>query len=176
MKKRLFYWQIAGFIAASLSGTLLQFLYDWLNESIFIAPFSAVNESTWEHMKILFFPLFIFAIIQYRFFKNYKNFWWVKLAGICTGLTMIPVLFYTYNGIFGSSPDWINIAIFFISAAAAYIFEAYLLKNDKLHLNSPWIAFAIICIIGVLFVLFTFATPKLPLFKDPQTSTYGIMN
>ena len=176
MKRKLLYWQIAGFVTTSILGTLLHFLYDWSNKNIFIAPFSSLNESTWEHMKILFFPLFIFAIIQYRFFKNHKNFWWVKLVGICTGLILIPVLFYTYNGIFGKSPDWFNIAIYFIALALTFIIETFLLKNDKLHLKSPWIAFVIICIIGGLFILFTFATPKLPLFKDPQTLTFGIMN
>ena len=69
MKQDLFLWQFSGFSLSSLGGTLLHFLYDWTNESILIAPFSGVNESTWEHMKLLFFPLFLFALIQSRFFK-----------------------------------------------------------------------------------------------------------
>ena len=174
MKRDISLWQFAGFAVTSLVGTLLHFLYDWTNQSILIAPFSAVNESTWEHMKLLFFPMFIFALIQSRFFKTYENFWCVKLAGIVTGLVLIPVLFYTYNGVFGKSPDWVNIAIFFIAAALSFISEARLFKKDRMHCKSPWISVTLICIIAILFVVFTFATPQIPLFQDPLTGTYGI--
>ncbi len=167
MKRDVTLWQFAGFTVTSLGGTLLHFLYDWSNQSIFAAPFSAVNESAWEHMKLLFFPMFIFALIQSCFFKEYKNFWWVKLAGIATGLVLIPTLFYTYNGAIGKSPDWVNIAIFFISAAVAFALEAWLLKRGSMKWELPWLAFALICLIGVLFVVFTFSPPQLPLFKDP---------
>ncbi len=174
MKRDLSLWQFAGFALTVLGGTLLHFLYDWTNESVLIAPFSGVNESTWEHMKLLFFPLFILALIQSRFFKEYENFWYVKLAGIATGLVLIPVLFYTYNGAFGKSPDWLNIAIFFISAAVVFLLETRLFKKDSLRGKRPWLAFGVICLIGVLFVVFTFATPQIPLFQDPLTATYGI--
>lgn len=173
-KRDLSLWQFTGFALTALGGTLLHFLYGWTSGNILIAPFSAVNESTWEHMKLLFFPLFIFALIQSRFFKNYENFWCVKLVGILTGLMLIPVLFYTYNGVLGKSPDWVNIAIFFISAAVAFLLETRLFKKNSLRCKRPWLAFAVICLIGVLFAVFTFAAPRIPLFQDPITGTYGI--
>lgn len=174
MKRDLSLWQFAGFSLTSLGGTLLHFLYDWTNENKFIALFSGVNESTWEHMKLLYFPLFIFALVQSRFFKEYDNFWCVKLVGISTGLLSIPVLFYTYNGAFGQSPDWINIAIFFISAAIAFLLETRLFKNGTLRCKYPWLSLITICLIGILFMVFTFLTPRLPLFQDPLTGTYGL--
>ncbi len=174
MKRSISLWQLVGFSATALGGTLLHFLYDWTNQSILMAPFSGVNESTWEHMKLLFFPLFIFALIESRFFKEYENFWCVKLAGITTGLVLIPVLFYTYNGVFGKSPDWVNILIFFISAAAVYLLETRLFKNDSLRCRSPKLAFGVICLIGLAFVVFTFVTPQIPIFEDPLTGTYGV--
>lgn len=173
MKRDLSLWQFVGFAFTALGGTLLHFLYDWTNNNI-IAAFSAVNESTWEHMKLLYFPLFIFALIQSRFFKDYQSFWCVKLWGTVTGLVLIPVLFYTYNGAFGKSPDWLNIAIFFISAAAALALEKHIFKQDSFQCKIPSLAFTLICLIGVLFVTFTFATPYLPLFQDPITGTYGL--
>ena len=151
--------------------TILHFLYDW-TKSFFTAPFSAVNESTWEHMKLLFFPMFIFSLIQSYFFYVFSNFWCIKLIGILAGLILIPILFYTINGIFGKTPDFINIAIFFISAATVFILETFLFKNYHCC-NSPYIAFLIICFVGLLFILFTFLTPDIPLFKDPVTNTYG---
>ena len=168
-KRSLQLWQFAGFALASLFGSLLHFLYDWTNQSVLVSPFSAINESTWEHMKLLYFPLLVFALIQSRFFNDYENFWCVKLIGTLSGLLLIPMLFYTYNGAIGKSPDWLNITIFFISAAATFFIEYILLKNNLPNCRFPKIAFVLLCFIGVLFVLFTFFVPDLPIFKSPNS-------
>lgn len=174
MKRSIGISQLLGFGVTALGGTLLHFLYDWLGESVFVAPFSSVNESTWEHMKLLFWPMFIFAIVQSFFFKDRKDFWCVKLRGTLLGLILIPVLFYTYNGVIGKSPDWINIAIFFISAAVAYIYETRLFNSGKLSSQNSKRSFIWLCVIAVLFVVFTFRTPELGIFKDPLTGELGI--
>lgn len=174
MKKRSILWQAVGFAAVTFVGTILHFLYDWTGGNILVSPFSGVNESTWEHMKLLFWPLFLFAMVQRLFFRDQDNYWCVKLAEILLGLVLIPVLFYTYNGVFGKSSDWINIAIFYISALLVFLFEWWAFRNDRLQCKHPWLAFATICLIGVLFVAFTFATPQIPLFQDPLTGTYGV--
>jgi len=174
MKQRSTLWQAAGFAAVTFGGTILHFLYDWTGGSILVAPFSGVNESTWEHMKLLFWPLFLFALVQRPFFKNQKNLWCVKLAEILLGLALIPVLFYTYNGVFGKSPDWINITIFYISTALVFLFEWWAFKRDWLPCKHPQLAFAAICLFGVLFVVFTFAPPQILLFQNPLTGTYGV--
>lgn len=174
MKQRSILWQAAGFALVTFGGTILHFLYDWTSGNILVAPFSGVNESTWEHMKLLFWPLFLFALVQRLFFKDQKNYWCIKLAEILLGLMLIPVLFYTYNGAFGKSPDWLNIAIFYISALLVFLFERWAFKQNRLHCRHPWLTFAIICLIGVLFLVFTFMPPQIPLFQDPLTGTYGV--
>ena len=106
MKRSIWIWQLWGFAVASLGGTILHFLYEWLGEAAWIAPFSGVNESTWEHMKLLFWPTFIFAVFQSFFFRDREDFWCIKLRGILLGLALIPILFYTYNGDIGvARPD-----------------------------------------------------------------------
>ena len=167
-------WCFAGFALTSLGGTLLHFAYDWTNQNRLAALFSAVNESTWEHMKLLFFPLFFFALMQSRFFRSYKNFWCIKSIGTFVGLGLIPVLFYTANGAFGKTPDWFNITIFFITAAIVFLTENYLLRVHRPSRCTPRIALTLICGIGILFAVFTFFPPQLPLFQDPITGTYGI--
>ena len=176
MKKSIGLWQLAGFAVTSFLGTILHFLYDWSGESLLTAPFSGVNESTWEHMKLLFWPMFLFSVVQSFFFKDYKNFWCVKLRGVLLGLVLIPILFYTYNGVIGKSPDWINISIFFISAAVVYIYEALQLHKGKQPCKISKSAIALLCGIALLFVLFTFRTPELGIFRDPLSGTYGIQN
>ena len=176
MKRRIGLWQLLGFAVTAFGGTILHFLYDWLGEALMVAPFSGVNESTWEHMKLLFWPMFIFAVVQSFFFKEQKDFWCVKLRGTLLGLALIPITFYTYNGAIAKSPDWINIAIFFISAATVYIYETRLFNAESVEVRckSPKLAIVTLCVLALLFVVFTFATPEIGLFKDPITGSFGI--
>ncbi len=174
MKRSVIHWQLFGFAVTALGGTVLHFLYDWLGRAVWIAPFSGVNESTWEHMKLFFWPTLLYALIQRLFFDEYVSFWCVKLRGMLTGLVLIPVLFYTYNGVIGRSPDWLNIAIFFLSAAAAYLFEARLFRAPESVCRAPGAALLLLIILGVLFAVLTFVTPTVGIFRDPLTGTYGV--
>lgn len=174
MKKALKPWQICGFIFTGIIGVLLHFLYEWTNESIIVAPVCAVNESIWEHMKLLFVPMFVFALAEYKFIgKKHKNYWCAKFAGTLIGLLLIPMIYYSYTGALGVNADWFNIVIFFIASACAYYVEFILLQNN-LFCKSPATALIIFCVIAVAFVVLTFVQPKIPLFKDMTTGMYGI--
>ena len=174
MKRSLGLWQLMGIAVTALGGTLLHFLYDWLGGAVWIAPFSGVNESTWEHMKLLFFPMLLFALAEGRFFRDRADFFCVKLRGILAGLCLIPTLFYTYNGVIGKSPDWINISIFFLSAALAYLYEWRLFRRDAIECCHKDAARLALAALALLFALFTFRTPELGIFRDPLTGPYGI--
>ena len=174
MKQKIGLWQLMGFAVTSLGGTLLHFLYDWTGGAAFVAPFSGVNESTWEHMKLLFLPTFIFSVVQSFFFKDRNDFWCVKLRGILLGLALIPILFYTYNGAVGKSPDWLNIAIFFISAAVTFLYEIRLFNESKVTCKSQKLSIVFLALIAFSFIIFTFITPEIGIFKDPLTGRYGI--
>lgn len=173
MKRNIQLWQLMGFAVTSLGGTLLHYLYDWTAQSVLAAPFSGVNESTWEHMKLLYFPLFLYAIVQRHYFRERKDFWCIKLSGTLLGLILIPALFYTLNGAFGKTPDWINIAIFFVAAAAVFWTENRWFQRDFAFCPHPKLAFVLLCAVGLLFVVFTFLPPAIPLFRDPVTGLYG---
>ena len=174
MKRNISLWQIMGFALTSLGGTVLHFLYEWSNFSLFTATFSGINESTWEHMKLLFWPMFIYSVFQGFYFKGKNDFWCVKLRGILLGLALIPIIFYTYNGVIGKSPDWLNISIFFVTSAIVYIYETRLFKENTVDCKSKYLSLFILILISLLFVIFTFKTPKINIFKDPLTNTYGI--
>ncbi len=174
MKRSFPLWQLLGFAIVSFGGTILHFLYEWTGNSLITAPISAVNESTFEHMKLLFIPAFVFAVIESRFFKEYYRFWCVKLRGILLGLILIPVLFYTYNGALGKSPDFVNIAIFFIAAAVMYLYETKAFASESFKCRLPLLSLVILVLLAVLFIVFTFVPPDLPLFVDPTTGGRGI--
>ena len=116
----------------------------------------------------------LFACLEFRILgKSLPHFWCVKLAGILMGLTLIPVLYYTYSGIWGKSIDLINIAIFFLAAGVVYWAETLLLKKEvPCRLSSPTAA-GLILLIGVFFIFWTFFTPEIYYFRDPVTGSYG---
>ena len=173
MNRSIGIWQLFGFAVTSLGGTLLHFLYDLTGGSAWVAPFSGVNESTFEHMKLLFWPMLLFSAIQSFFFRDREDFWCIKLRGTLLGLLLIPVLFYTYNGVIGRSPDFINIAIFFVTAAIVYLYEARLLWREPRRSCPTRVAISALAVLALLFTVFTFCAPRLGLFLDPLTGTYG---
>ena len=173
MEKSVSQWEMLGFIVVSVLGTALHFLFDLTGGSLAAALVSAVNESIWEHMKLVFVPMTVFALIQRRAFPTLRGFWWVKLAGLLTALALIPALYYTYTGALGVSADWFNITIFFLAAGAAFRLEARLFQRGKVcPLPERW-ALALMGVIGAAFVYFTFAPPEIPLFQDPQDGSFG---
>ena len=173
MERRTIIWTLIGLAFTALGGSLLHFLYGWTKRAVWAAPLSAVNESTWEHMKLFFLPTLLFAAIQ-SFFVKRADFWCVKLSAMLIGLALIPLLFYLYNGAIAKSPDWLNIAFFFVSAAAAYWYEITRFTQGDVICKSPWLALGILLGLAMLFALFTFYPPRLLIFRDPITGTYGV--
>ena len=156
-------------LTVAVLGTILHFLYDWTGESGVVKPFSAIDESTWQHMKIMYFPMLIFGVVQWFFFrKEYPCFYVVKLIGILVGLTLIPIVFYTYNGAFGKSPDWLNITIFMVADICAFVVEYRLFRRVN-DCKRVWkmLSLTALLVIGMLMVVFTYIPPNLPLFISP---------
>ena len=174
MKKQISFWQMAGFLFTAALGTLLHFVFDWTGGNIVAALFSAVNESIWEHMKLLYYPMLIFSLIEYRAWgREDPRFWCVKLLGTMFGLVLIPSLYYTYTGALGVEADWFNITIFFLAAAGSFWLETKLLQSD---FSCPWgkkISAFLLFSIAALFIVLTFVPPRIPFFRDPVTGSYG---
>ena len=176
MYKKLRRWEIAGFLFTALAGPLLHFAYGWSGENRVVAAVASVNESTWEHMKLLFWPVFLFALVEMiALTGRYRNLLAVKLVGVLAGLGAIPVLFYTYTGILGQG-NWIaDIAIFYLAAAlvsylGCRLGEAGRLSGGALQIAGLLLQWAV----AFLMVYCTYAPPHIALFRDPVTGGYGI--
>ena len=174
MKRSVPTWQMLGFIVTGILGTLLHFLFDWTGGNAVAALFSAVNESIWEHTKLLFYPMVLFATVEYiAWGREVPRFWCIKLTGILTGLVLIPVVYYTYTGVLGVSADWFNIAIFFIAAASAYYIETICFQKQRRCLLRSWLCIAVLFLLAAVYTVLTFYPPVIPLFQDPVTGSYG---
>ena len=169
-------WQLGGFLFVCAAGTALHFLYQWSGESVAAAPFAAVNESVWEHMKLLFWPMLLWAGAERAVLGGYsRGFWPAKALGILLGLALIPALYYTYTGALGVSVMWVDIAIFFVAAAAAFLAETRMLARDwRCRGGARASALVLLLLLSAAFVLCTFVPPRVPLFRDPVTGFYGL--
>jgi hypothetical protein len=176
MFRKILYGEIVSFIFVLMVGTLLHFAYQWSMENRLIATFSPVNESTWEHLKILFMPMFLFTIFEYLIVgRKYHNFYMAKAIGTIIGIYLITSLYYTYIGILGYHILVIDIVIFILSVLISHIITYYVIKNFNLYGSfSKWFSFITFLLLFVLFVTFTFFTPHINFFLDPKTETYGI--
>ena len=169
-------WQLGGFLFVCAAGTALHFLYQWSGESVAAAPFAAVNESVWEHMKLLFWPMLLWAGAERAVLGGYsRGFWPAKALGTLLGLALIPALYYTYTGALDVSVMWVDIAIFFVAAAAAFLAETRMLARDwRCRGGARASALVLLLLLSAAFVLCTFVPPRFPLFRDPATGFYGL--
>ena len=156
------------FLFISILGTLLHFTYEWSQNNAIVGLFSAVNESTWEHLKLLFFPMFFLTLFELFFFRDRfpKNFLQVRTCGIFLGMGLIVVVFYTLLGVIGTSIDFLNIALFFVAVFFALWSENKQYRNSESKKETSSTAFSILLIFTLLFFVFTFLPPDIGLFWE----------
>lgn len=162
MKK---YVIIIGILFVWIIGTLFHFVYEWSGENLIVGLISPVNESVWEHIKLIFFPMLLFGLLT----KNEDTSpcqTSAYYAGMLIGTLLIPVMFYIYTPILGGSNLVIDILIFYLSVFIAFALSYYLSKNCLLRKYNGLLFFAVMLLM-LLFFIFTFVPPSLPIFSTP---------
>ncbi len=158
-KKSLFW----GFFWASISGVLLHFLYHRFPNPL-TALVSPINESIWEHVKILLFPYVIVA-----FFLTWDRPTAIR-PWLLTALLMVAMMLgfgWFYHLKLNGSSMWVDIALFFVLMAFGFVFPKrfsgpFDSKRWKLVLLG-----VILLILAVVY--FTYNPPSTLLFQDLAT-------
>lgn len=167
MNKKLNLYIISGMIFTLALGTLLHFVYEWSGSNSIVGLFSPINESVWEHLKLLFYPMSLWIIYGYfKFGKSNPNYICASLIGLIAGLILIPVLFYAYTFITAKSIIAIDISIFIISIIVAFLIMGYILKNYNLRCLTLKTGIFLWELLFILFVIFTIFPPDLPIFTE----------
>lgn len=155
---------------AAVLGTLLHFTYQWSGYNPIVGLFSAVSESTWEHLKLLAIPMLLFLLPEYLLYgKEYPNFIPVRFLSILIGMAVIVTSFYTYTGIVGTNFLWADIGTFLLGIFSALLFTLKMLPTR--HFSSQrarLLSYLGILLLVFCFFLFTFYPPKLALFQPPH--------
>lgn len=159
-------------------GTLFHFIYQWIGGS-FIAIFGAVNESTWEHLKLIFWPMLIATIIEFIIYgRQIKGLIPIKIVSIILGMVVTIVSFYTYTGVLGFNFLVADILTFIFGVLIAYYFSLKQFENPSAVFKSRYsqpVFIAIGISLVICFIVFTFYPPHIGLFLDPVTKKYGMV-
>jgi hypothetical protein len=172
-------WTVAGILAVSVAGSLMHFAYEWSGGQLAVGLFAPVNESIWEHFKLLFWPALSWWLLGYLLISQKEKVpagrWFCSAAaGLYSGLLFITAFYYTYTGAFGFHSLFFDILLFVLGTAVTQLAGLNIYSKRKAARSSLVLAAAFILLLVGLLIIFTFSPPQIPLFEDPITGSYGI--
>ncbi len=164
-------YSIIGIIFVIITGTISHFVYEWSGNNMIVGFVTPVNESTWEHMKLLFFPMLLYSVFMNRKLKqDYPCVTTALYFGILLGTFLIPVLFYTYSGILGRNIAVLDISTFIVSVLLAFIAVYKLTLSCKLEKYKLDL---FIWIVAICFFVFTYFPLNIGIFDVPTTTAHS---
>ena len=175
MDKKFKNMEIAGAVLSVALTFVFHFIFGWTGKNPVIGAISAVNESVWEHVKIIFFPFVILSAIEYFIIKSsFKRFLVAKTVAAVFIVLITIVFYYTYSGILGYEVLAVDIASAIAWAILAFVISCKLyISKRNLEKHYPEALIVLILLIGLM-VLFTFLPPKIGLFMDTKSGLYGM--
>ncbi len=179
MKKKIETTTFIGFLFAVLSGTLLHFAFQASGGDLLVAALAPVNESIWEHLKLLLTPTIVYGVLEYFVFgKDCPSFFAGKIVSIIMGMLFIVCGYYTYTGILGQHYLGVDIGLFIAASALTYrLTYLFCISNRHLTKESQSIAaLLMLTVILLAFIYFTYHPPMLEIFRDPVTEDFGILS
>ncbi len=165
--------EIIGTIFGIILGTMLHFTYDWSGLA-FIGLFSAVNESVWEHTKLVFFPIVFYYFVERLYVKETNVLLLAKVKEATFVVLFIITFFYFYTGAFGFESLFIDIMSFVVAVLIGKYISYKTIASREASKIPQTILYAVIISLLGFFIIATFYPPRIPLFKDTNTNTYGI--
>lgn len=168
MNRKLKSSEWAGVLFTCVIGTLFHFIYEFSGNSPLVALIAPVSESTWEHLKMLVFPMIFYTLIQYfSVGKKYANFMFGRFIGMLTGMLTITAAFYTYSGVIGTNYLFCDILTFLLGVFTAYFTAFKITKIQKPLRPGKTCSVFLIALLAITFMIFTFYPPSIPLFIAP---------
>ncbi|MBE6155263.1 MAG: hypothetical protein E7164_00725 [Firmicutes bacterium] len=162
MKKTKFIkYEIFSALGIMIVGTILHFAYSWSNNNPLVSLFSSVNESVWEHLKILFYSYLLFTLVGTLIFRN-KSYFSNKTIAIYKSLGFIITFYYTYSGIIGQSVPIIDILSFYLAIIIGQI-SSY----KKREIYNFKLIIALLIVTSLAFTIFTFYPLEIGIFISP---------
>ena len=162
---------ILSLVATSI-GCLFHFAYELSHRNKIVALFSAVNESTWEHIKIGTSAL-ILVFAAMLFFYPLASVISAAAFALLIFIVLIPALFYPILAVMGRHSIPVSIVEFAFSIFISVLFFDTFVQQEYSQ-PTVFISSVVLAVIMLSWGLFTFFPPKNFLFKDPRNNKYGL--
>lgn len=160
-------YTILGTIFVLITGTLAHFIYEWSGNNFILGFFFPINESTWEHMKLCFFPMLFYSFYMNKKIRNtYPGVTSSLLFGVLLSTLLVPVIFYTYSGILGRNFMVLDIGTFVLSVVLAFLAVYRLSLSCRLTFFTGLLSLLVLAAM-VCFFLFTYRPPDIGIFINP---------
>lgn len=158
---------LKGIIFVLITGAVSHFVYEWSGNNPILGFFFPVNESTWEHMKLCFFPMLLYAFYMNRKQKyDYPCITSSLLFGILLSTFLVPVIFYTYSGILGHNFLIFDISTFVASVLFGFFATYRLTLSCKQESNASLLKLLVLVTV-ICFFIFTYHPIDIGIFTDP---------
>ena len=150
-------------IAAMAAGTALHFLYDLLPNPL-TALISPVNESVWEHLKLLYWPTLAAAgFLAFRSRRPYALWGGFFLAELLMPVVLVGA-YYLLKCAFGVEGLWIDIGLYILVMIFGFSLAYFGEKRGKLGEAAAYLLLPMV-LYGAALILFTFCAPPLGIFR-----------
>lgn len=156
---------------------IFHFIYQLLPNTLF-SIFFPVNESIWEHCKLIFTSCIFNGIIEYillnKFNIKFNNFF---MSLSISSISIVPIFLIMYLPLFYKiGPKmYLNIIIMLVSIIISQIVSYFILNMKKVNI-SKYIFIILIIISYIIFGYLTYNPIKNELFFDTKDEKYGINN
>lgn len=160
-------------LAITLIGSLLHFTYEWSHRNRFVAIFSAVNESTWEHIKLALSGIFCCMLVDIFFLGDNPNYWLARSISFLVPVVVIPIFFYTYTSFSHHAILPVDISCFVLAAFLSSLVFVMILNAPAISFWGNLLSMLVSTIIIAMYLLLTEFPLHNFLFEDPITHEYG---
>jgi len=182
-KKIIKIWYIVGGIAIFALGGLWHFVFAWTDGWAPIGWLFPVNESVWEHIKLMFWPALIFYGIESIFlYKKTNNYLFAKAITFYFIPFMSISIFYLVYGATGFENFIFDTIVLGLLTAASQFISYRIVTSEpiaeKKYLIIMIIAIILVILLATVLIVFTYVTPHIPLFEHvftEETGLYGIL-
>ena len=161
---------VIGIVLICIVGTLLHFVYEWSHHNKIVAIFAAVNESTWEHIKICMTPAILWSLL----YIGKPNYIIALALSLLTIIIVIPMLFYTYTAFTKKSILFIDVICFYVTVITSQLVFHYFIDMSNLTSIYTYLSIGLLVIEFVLYFTLTYYPYKNFIFKDPITHKYSL--
>lgn len=162
-----------GFIVISIVGTLLHFLYEISGHNKVALLFAAVNESTWEHIKIALTPTFLWSLLDGFKYGTSPNYFIAKSASLLVIVFLIPIIFYAYTAITKKAVLWFDITYFYVTIFCSQFIFNYIVNMEPFGFAYQYVSVIILFMVFGTYMVGTLEPVHNFLFKDPISNKYG---